>query len=78
MQNKKNKLKNFSKNIQEARKKSRRTQKEIAKKIGITQQAYNRYESGKNEPGVFTAEQIANACGTTIKELLKEETEEKS
>ena len=72
MQNKEKKLKNFSKNIQEARKKVKRTQKEIATQIGISQQAYNRYETGKNEPGVFTAEQIADACGTTIKDLLKE------
>ena len=76
MHKKKSKLKNFGKNIQEARKRSRRTQKEIAKKLGISPQAYNRYETGKNEPGVFTAEQIANACGTTIKDLLEEKRNE--
>lgn len=73
----KEKLKTFSDNLKKTREKKRYTQQEIAKKAGMTVQAYNRYEKGKTEPGILTAKKIANACGTTLENLLRKEQEKK-
>lgn len=39
------------------------TQAEIAKKLGISQQAYSRYEQGKREPTLDYIKQIAQILG---------------
>lgn len=57
--------------LQAARKKSGKTQKQVAAEVGIPEAAYQRYEYGKNEPGVRTAIRIADALDTTdLRELF--------
>ena len=46
-----------------ARKKSGKTQAQVAKEIGIAEVAYQRYEYRKREPNVTTAIKVANALG---------------
>lgn len=42
----------FKDRLKELRKQSPYTQKDIAKKLGISVSAYQYYESGKNEPNI--------------------------
>lgn len=57
--------------LQAAREKSGKTQAQIAKEVGITEQSYQRYEYNQNEPGVRTAIRIADALDTTdLRELF--------
>lgn len=55
--------------IKLARTKSGMTQKEVASRMEISQQAYGQYESGKREPKPETIARIANALGVTRYEL---------
>ena len=50
-----------------ARKKSGKTQKQVAKEISIAEIAYRTYERGTRTPSVFTAIKIADALG--VKDL---------
>ena len=59
--------------LQATREKSGKTQAQVAKDAGISEQAYQRYEYGKREPGVKTALRIADALGTTVEEIFKGE-----
>ena len=59
--------------LQATREKSGKTQAQVAKETGISEQAYQRYEYGKREPGVKTAIRIADALGTTVEEIFKGE-----
>lgn len=43
-------MKVFSKRLKELRKEKKLTQKEIAEQIGIKQNSYSDWETGKNEP----------------------------
>lgn len=56
--------------LKAARKKSGKTQAQVAKESGITEQAYQRYEYDKREPGVRTAIRIAKAVGSTVENLF--------
>lgn len=47
-------------NLKKLRKKSALTQAQIAKKIKISDVAYQNYEAGKRVPNVYTAQRIAN------------------
>lgn len=49
--------------LQAARKALGMTQAQVAKEIGITEEAYQRYEYGTREPKVRTAILIADALG---------------
>ena len=55
------------------------TQAQIARKVGITERGYRRYEAndtskGTREPGVLTAIRIADALGVQdLRELWKHE-----
>ncbi len=55
------------KSLKEIRKSSGLSQKELAKKIGVTQQQYSRYEVGINKITLEMYLKIINACGYTIK-----------
>ena len=52
-----------------ARKKSGKTQAQVAKEIGFADVAYQRYEYDKREPKVTTAIRIAKTLGTTVEKL---------
>lgn len=56
--------------LRAARKSSGKTQAQVAKETGITEQAYQRYEYDKREPGVRTAIRIAQALDSTVEELF--------
>ncbi len=57
--------------IREARKGKGLTQKEVGEKLGITEGAYNRYESGKQNLTVETIGKICNALGVSFKILIE-------
>ena len=58
--------------LKAARMKSGKTQAQVAKESGITEQAYQRYEYDKREPGVRTAIRIAKVLGTTVEALFQD------
>ena len=50
------------------------SQEQIAEKIGISRQAYAKWESGATTPDIEKAARLAEVYGTTIDGLLKTET----
>ena len=57
--------------LRAAREKTGKTQAQVAKEAGISEQAYQLYEYGKCTPGVRTAIRIADALGVTdLRELF--------
>lgn len=57
-------------NLIAARKKSGKTQKQVAMEIGTTEIAYQRYEQGSRTPNAPTGNSIARALGTTSEMLF--------
>ena len=53
--------------IREARKAKGLTQKEVSKKLGISEGSYNRYENGKANLSLVTIEKVAKSMGIKIK-----------
>lgn len=53
------------------------SQEEIAGKIGISRQAYAKWESGATMPDIEKCKALADYYGVTVDGLLKTETEEK-
>lgn len=49
--------------IRKARRKARLTQKKLAERLGTTQSAIARWESGRSSPTVTTFNRIIDACG---------------
>lgn len=52
-----------------ARKQSGKTQKQVAKEIGIAKTAYQRYEQGKVIPNVVMAIKIVKSLNTSVENL---------
>jgi len=52
------------------RKKSRLTQKEAAKLLGISLSFYRKIEQGSRNPGLELAQKIANLFNTTVEEIF--------
>ena len=52
-----------------ARKKSGKTQREVAKRMGIAYQEYQRYEYGMNQKAIQTAIRIAKEYGMTVESI---------
>lgn len=59
--------------LKELRKKRGWTQPEVAKKLGITYQAYGHYENGRRNPDIETLKKLANIFDVPINVLLSEE-----
>lgn len=57
-------------NIKSFREAKHMTQSEIAQQIGVTQQAYQYYESGKRQPSIETLIRLANIFETSIDILV--------
>lgn len=55
--------------LRERRKELGLTQKQVAYRLYVTEQAYQRYEGLETCPNVITAIQIARIFGTTVEEL---------
>lgn len=53
-----------------ARARSGKTQAQVAKEIGKTEQMYQRYEYGQSEPSVRTAIRIAQVLHSSVEELF--------
>ena len=62
----------FSQNLSYLRKKADKTQKELAKELGIAQSTLAGYESGVREPSFETLDLIANYFGVSKASLLGE------
>ena len=52
------------------------TQKDLADKIGLTAKAVSAWETGRNEPNMGQAYDIANALGVDITDLMQPSTEQ--
>ena len=48
------------------------TQVEVANKVGISERAYQNYESGIRVPNAYVAQRIAKAVNSKVEELFKE------
>lgn len=64
--------------LRAAREASGKTQAQVAKESGITEQTYQRYEYDVQEPGARTAIRIAQALGTTVEALFGAATSDKA
>lgn len=64
----------FSKKLKEVRINNKLSQKQIAEQMNISQQAYAKWESGKNSPSLATLEKVANFFNLSIEELLSDGT----
>ena len=53
------------------------SQEDISEKIGISRQAYAKWESGATVPDIEKCKSLADYYGVTVDSLLKTETEEK-
>lgn len=56
-------------NLRLAREASKKTQAQVAKEIGVSEQMYQRYEYGHCDPSVQKAIRIAKAVGSTVEQL---------
>lgn len=59
----------LAENIRIYREKANQNQKELAEKVGVTQQAISLYEQGIKTPSLAVAVKIAQALGTTCEKL---------
>ena len=57
-------------NIRIARTKSGLTQKELANRLFVTQQAITKWETGKSMPQADKLSEIAKVCGTSVMKLM--------
>ena len=55
--------------LRAAREQSGKTQAQVAKEVGTSEQVYQRYEYGTHEPSVRTANRIARAVNSTSEKL---------
>ena len=69
---------NLGKKIAEVRRRSRLTQNDLAVKVGVTAQAVSKWEQGKSCPDIAILDEIADALGISLFELLGMEKREKS
>lgn len=60
----------FGQRLRRIRKEQKLTQKEFAKKVGITHNHISEYECDKVEPSISRLEWLCKALGVTATELL--------
>ena len=58
------------KNLREIRKRMGMTQEMLSAFTGVNRVSIAKYETGKTEPSLKTAEKLANALGVTVDELI--------
>ena len=69
---------NLGKKIAEARRHARLTQNDLAARVGVTAQAVSKWEQGRSCPDIAILDEIADALGISLFELLGMEKREKS
>ena len=57
--------------LKAAREQSGKTQAQVAKEVGIREQAYQKYEYDKSTPNVQMAIRIARAVGSSVEEIFE-------
>ena len=68
----------LGKKIAEARRRARLTQNDLAARVGVTAQAVSKWEQGRSCPDIAILDEIADALGISLFELLGMEEREKS
>lgn len=63
-------MKRFQEALVEQRKLNRLTQREVAKRLGISQPSYIRYENGKAEPSLENLVKLADMFDVSVDYLL--------
>lgn len=63
-------MKRFQEALVEQRKLNRLTQREVAKRLGISQPSYIRYENGKAEPSLVNLVKLADLFDVSVDYLL--------
>lgn len=66
------KVENFAANLKALRLREGLTQKQIASKIGVSQQAYMKWETDKVSVTLRTVSKIVNTLNVDVSELFKE------
>ena len=61
---------NLGKKIAEARRRARLTQNDLAARVGVTAQAVSKWEQGRSCPDIAILDEIADALGISLFELL--------
>lgn len=56
--------------VKELREKSNLTQKELGEKVGVSRQAINAIETGKFDPSIWLAYDLAKYFGSSIEEIF--------
>ena len=56
--------------VKELREKASLTQKELGEKVGVSRQAINAIETGKFDPSIWLAHDLAIFFGITIEEIF--------
>lgn len=62
----------FFKKLKELRIKSGLSQTQLAKQLGVSQQSYARWESGKYTPTLDTIQKVSNYFNISIEELISD------
>lgn len=63
-------MKNYGEALKYQREKNNLSQTELAKKIGVTQQAISYYENNKNEPTIGICERLADFYEISLDDLI--------
>lgn len=66
-----NTMKNFGRNLYIALFDKNMSRKELAEKVGVSQQLISCYVNGDRSPSTTTLVKIANALGVTVDSLIK-------
>lgn len=61
---------NLGRKIADARRSAKLTQNSLATKVGVTAQAVSKWEQGKSCPDIAILDEIADALGISLFELL--------
>ena len=69
---------NLGKKIAEARRHARLTQNDLAARVGVTAQAVSKWEQVRSCPDIAILDEIADALGISLFELLGMEERNKS
>ena len=61
----------FCKNLKEARKGCRLTQKEVALKLGVVESCYANWEQGRTEPSISMLRELSVILDVSIDDLIE-------